>query len=133
MSVESILKLLKNENVVDLCCIKIPEDLNYANYMLIGTCKSGKHINTTYQSFNKIFKKIKDSDDNFLRESGKNSDNWCAIDTGNVVIHLFQNEFREIYDLESLWTVGYEYDEKYREIMEKQNYLDKKLEVLEAK
>ena len=101
--------------------------------MVIGTCKSAKHMCATYERFNKIYKKKRQSDDIFTSGKGKTSgEKWCAIDCGNIVIHLFQSEFREMYDLESLWTVGYEYDEKYQEILLKQKEMDSKLESIEV-
>ncbi len=32
--------------------------------------------------------------------------------TGNIAIHLFLQETRELYDLESLWALGPEFDEQ---------------------
>lgn len=31
---------------------------------------------------------------------------------GNIALHIFSDKTREIYDLETLWAVGAEYDEK---------------------
>lgn len=28
---------------------------------------------------------------------------WIALDYGNVIVHVFQPEFREFYDIEHLW------------------------------
>ena len=30
--------------------------------------------------------------------------------SGNIILHLFTSDVREIYDLETLWTVGPKYD-----------------------
>lgn len=38
--------------------------------------------------------------------------NWKLIDLGNIVLHLFLEDAREFYDIESLWTVGEEFDDK---------------------
>ena len=37
---------------------------------------------------------------------GYEESRWIVLDYGNVVIHLFDDETREYYDLESLWADG---------------------------
>ncbi|OYP28998.1 ribosome silencing factor [Rhodopirellula sp. MGV] len=37
---------------------------------------------------------------------GYEESHWIVLDYGNVVIHLFDEETREFYDLESLWADG---------------------------
>ena len=29
---------------------------------------------------------------------------WTVIDAGHVLVHIFRNEIREVYDLEKLWS-----------------------------
>lgn len=52
---------------------------------------------------------------------------WCALDTGEIVIHLFLPETREHYDLETLWACGVEFDEKCIEFAHSQTNIEKKL------
>ena len=35
---------------------------------------------------------------------GLGSDHWVLVDLGEVVVHLFNQETRALYDLEGLWT-----------------------------
>lgn len=37
---------------------------------------------------------------------GYDESRWIVLDYGNVIIHLFDDETREYYDLESLWADG---------------------------
>ena len=37
---------------------------------------------------------------------GYQESNWIVLDYGNVVVHLFDDETRDFYDLESLWADG---------------------------
>ena len=128
---EMAIKALNNENVQDICCIEIPEELNYADLMLIGTCLSEKHLNSTFMSLNRMYKGVKDKNSKYLRRKLFNETKWCAMDTGKIVIHLFLAEYREYYDLESLWSCGKEFDEKYIEFSHRQSDIEKKLIVTE--
>ena len=38
-----------------------------------------------------------------LSVSGVDEGTWVLVDLGDVVVHLFEGEYRKFYDLESLW------------------------------
>ena len=38
-----------------------------------------------------------------IRSQGKENAFWVIIDYGNIVIHIFQTEYRQFYRLEDLW------------------------------
>lgn len=35
---------------------------------------------------------------------GRSNGEWCLIDFGDVIVHIFQQEKREFYQLEELWS-----------------------------
>ncbi len=37
---------------------------------------------------------------------GRDNAQWIAVDYGDVIVHIFQREAREFYDIESLWADG---------------------------
>jgi len=41
-----------------------------------------------------------------LREEGWSSGEWVALDYGDVIVHVFNEEYREYYDLEHLWAAA---------------------------
>jgi ribosome-associated protein len=45
----------------------------------------------------------KDLGDKRLGVEGFDESRWIVLDYGSVVVHLFDEEMREYYDLESLW------------------------------
>ena len=45
----------------------------------------------------------KDLGDKRLGLEGFEESRWIVLDYGSIVIHLFDEEMREYYDLESLW------------------------------
>lgn len=122
-----MVKALRNESVQDLFCIEIPKEINYADYIVIGTCLSEKHLNSTFFSINRKYKNLKNEKYNYVqRKSGKET-KWCALDTGKVVINLFLEDQRKYYDLESLWSCGIEFDEKYIEFTKNKSDIEKRL------
>ena len=38
-----------------------------------------------------------------IRSQGKENAFWVIVDYGNIVIHIFQTEYRQFYRLEDLW------------------------------
>ena len=42
---------------------------------------------------------------------GQKSADWVLIDLGEVVVHIFQRDAREFYDLERLWKFDVERQE----------------------
>ena len=127
--VESVVNLLKKNNVEDICCIAIPDELNYANNMLIGTCQSLKHLNATYERLNKVYKRAREHDDVYIKGRASEESKWCAMDLGNMVVHLFTSECRSDYDLESLWTVGAAFDDQYQAFMQHQKDVSAQLDI----
>ena len=123
---DEALKILKDENVQDIACIQVPKDANYADYLLIGSCLSDRHLNSTFVSFYRSYKTYRHEDKKtFPRSSGKET-KWCAMDLGKIVIHLFLPEYREFYDLESLWTCGTEFDDKLNEFKSQRDALEQR-------
>ena len=95
--------------------------------MVIGTCLSDKHLNAAFISINRKYKNKKNEKNQYLQRRIGKEEKWCALDMGNVVVHLFLEDHREYYDLESLWSCGVEFDEKYIEFAKKQLENEKRL------
>ena len=41
-----------------------------------------------------------------LRKEGINEAKWALLDYGELIVNIFQPEFRKYYDLESFWSNG---------------------------
>lgn len=84
--------------------------MKYVSYMCVVHGRSVKHMQAMSEFVRKIYKlKRNKSDHMFLTEGTKNTD-WIAMDLGNIALHIFSLKARERYDIESLWTLGVQYD-----------------------
>lgn len=112
-----LIEALKIEQVRDLVVIKIPPEKRYCDFLVIGTVKSGRHMNGTIEFLNKLYKLKKSPEDPFIpscydRQIDLRRSPWQVMDLRNIVLHLFQPAARKDYDLETLWTVGPEFDDQ---------------------
>ena len=42
---------------------------------------------------------------------GRPQCDWIIVDTGSIIVHLFRQEIRELYNLEKLWDVSFDSSE----------------------
>ena len=116
-----------------MCVIQLPADINYAHFIVIATCLSEKHLNSVFISLNKNYKFYKKDKGNFLRKKQGKENKWCAIDMGTIVAHLFLPDYREFYNLETLWSCGIENDENYILFKEEKLKMEKRIDYIEVK
>lgn len=108
--VEDLVNVLRRENMLDIFVVSVPPEFKYVNYMVIVTGKSQRHMYATAEFVRRVFKKKRHSNDSIPEIEGKDSKDWIAMDLGNIALHIFSKKARVMYDLESLWSVGPEYD-----------------------
>ncbi len=49
-----------------------------------------------------------------LRTQGLENNVWVILDYGNIVVHIFQTQYRDFYRLEDLWADAPRKEYKYR-------------------
>jgi ribosome-associated protein len=86
----------KAENII---VIDLKNKSDIADYMIIATGRSNKHVASTAEF---VIEQIKDLGNQCLVEGMNNSD-WVLIDSLDILVHIFNKEKRELYALESLW------------------------------
>jgi len=70
-------------------------------YFVICTGTSNTHVGAIVNSVRKnVSKKLKEKP--FSIEGAENQE-WVLIDYVDIVVHIFQKEIREYYDIENLW------------------------------
>ncbi|KAM7383586.1 hypothetical protein PAMP_003225 [Pampus punctatissimus] len=114
-NLDVLVSLLRQENAVDICVIKVPEQIKYAEYFIVVGGVSPRHLRAMALYAIKVYKFLKTNHDPHVKIEGKDAEDWMCIDFGNVVVHFMLPETRELYELEKLWTLR-SYDEQLKSI-----------------
>jgi len=84
----------------DTIVLKVDELTPMADYFFITNGSNPNQIKAIGVSVEEELAKHKIT----LRHSeGMNSANWVLLDFGDIVVHIFDKENREFYDLERVW------------------------------
>ena len=98
---ENIVKALDSKKGEDIKLLKTDGITVLADYFVICTATSGPHIKALADEVDKCLSELGEPP---IRREGYRSGSWVLLDFGCVIVHLFQQEAREIYNLERLWS-----------------------------
>lgn len=59
-----------------------------------------------------------------LRMQGMENEFWIILDYGNIVVHIFLTQYREFYNLESLWADAPKKTYKFRKMADRKTKAD---------
>lgn len=110
--IEDLVNVLQRENAKQIFVVSVPSEYAYVDYLVIVTGKSVKHMLALATFVRKLFKLKRHPTDRVPKIEGEKSKEWMALDLGNIALHIFSTSARSQYDLETLWSVGAEYDEE---------------------
>jgi ribosome-associated protein len=74
--------------------------VDYADFLVVMTGRSDRHVYAIAMGLEEGVKKFNLAP---LSVEGLTASTWVLIDFGDVVVHVFQEEARSLYDIEGLW------------------------------
>ena len=96
-----ILDTLDSNKALDIISIDLKHKSSMADYMIIASGTSSRHLQSLSEHLVSELKKI---GINNCRIEGRESSDWKLVDAIDIIIHLFHPEKREFYDLEKMWS-----------------------------
>ena len=97
----SIEKILDDNKAQNISTINLRNKSYIADYMIIASGTSSRHLQALSEILVTELKKIGLEG---CRIEGRSSNDWKLVDAVDVIIHLFNPEKREFYDLEKMWS-----------------------------
>ena len=96
-----IVNTLDSNKALDIISIDLANKSSMADYMIIASGTSSRHLQSLSEQVLEQFKK------NGVINSkieGKDSNDWKLIDGIDVIVHIFNPEKRKFYELEKIWS-----------------------------
>ena len=96
-----IIKILDNNKASDIVSIDLEGKSTIADYMIIASGTSSRHIQSLSEQVLDEFKRqgVINS-----KIEGKNSKEWKLVDGIDLIVHIFNPEKRKFYELEKIWS-----------------------------
>ena len=100
-------KILDSKKAEDIRVIEIGDLTIIADYFVIANGTSSTH---TRSLADEVEFQLKEKGAEPRQIQGNNGSNWIILDYSDIVIHIFNKEMREFYNLERLWNDGKQED-----------------------
>tara|TARA_B110001454_G_C12539711_1_gene358860 strand:- start:275 stop:625 length:351 start_codon:yes stop_codon:yes gene_type:complete len=96
-----ILNTLDSNKALDIVIIDLSNKSSMADYMIIASGTSSRHIQALSEQ---VLEKIKKTGIQNCKIEGKESNDWKLIDGIDIIVHIFNPEKRKFYELEKMWS-----------------------------
>ena len=96
-----IIKTLDLNKALDIVSINLKDKSSMAEYMIIASGTSSRHIQSLSEQ---VLEKFKDHGMKDSKIEGKESTEWKLVDGIDLIVHIFHPEKRKFYELEKMWS-----------------------------
>lgn len=101
VKVELIVEAALERKADDVVGLDVRKISSFADTFIIATGTSDRHVRSVTDS---IGAALKAHGDPPMGTEGYDEGRWVLIDCGDAIVHIFQQEIRDHYDLERLWS-----------------------------
>lgn len=102
-----VIEALEDRKAVDIRVIDISEVSVLADYFVIAGGTNRSQIQALADS---VQEKLGRAGHDIKQIEGYDAANWVLLDYGDVIVHIFDQKNRLLYDLERIWRDGKEVD-----------------------
>ncbi len=95
-----VIQAMEDLKAVDIRSLDISELSTVADYMVIASGTSRRHVNAIADN---VVMKIKENGMLPLGIEGEQESDWVLVDLGDIIVNVMMPDTRVFYDLEKLW------------------------------
>ena len=96
-----IVETLDLNKAQDIISIDLKDKSSMADYMIIASGTSSRHIQSLSEQ---VLEKLKTNGISNSKIEGKESSDWKLVDGIDLIVHIFHPEKRKFYELEKIWS-----------------------------
>ena len=96
-----IIKKLDSNKALDIVSIDLEGKSSIADYMIIASGTSSRHIQALSEQ---VYEELKLNGISNCKIEGKDSKDWKLVDGIDLVVHIFNPEKRKFYEIEKIWS-----------------------------
>ena len=96
-----ILYTLDSNKALDIISIDLKNKSSMADYMIIASGTSSRHIQALSEQ---VLEKLKKNGVKNSKIEGKESNDWKLVDGIDLIVHIFNPEKRKFYEIEKIWS-----------------------------
>ncbi|QIW15077.1 ribosome silencing factor [Pasteurellaceae bacterium RH1A] len=97
---EFLVETLDGLKAQDIQALDVRGKSSITNTMIICTGTSSRHVGSMADN---LVEESKKAGVEVFASEGKATADWVVVDFGQAIVHILQQESREIYQLEKLW------------------------------
>ena len=98
---KEIISILDLNKALDIVIIDLDGKSFMADYMIIASGTSSRHIQALSEQ---VLEEFKINGIANCKIEGKDSNDWKLIDGIDLIVHIFNPEKRKFYELEKIWS-----------------------------
>lgn len=102
-TVQNICKALSEKLAADIKIIEIKGVSDVADYFVVCSGRSAPQVKALDDHLEEAMEKLGKF---ALHKEGVREGKWIALDYGDVVVHIFHKDIRDVYALDKLWDNG---------------------------
>ncbi len=102
---KTAIEALEEKKAIDIRIIDISEVSTIADYFIIG---EGSNRNQVQAIADEVEERFEKAEIEPKQIEGYPTANWILMDYRDVIVHIFDSENRQFYDLERIWKDGKE-------------------------
>ena len=99
----NICKFLAEKSAADIRIVEISGISDIADNFVICSGRSAPQVKALFDYMEEQMEKLGKF---ALHKEGMSEGRWIAADYGDVIVHIFHKDTREIYNLDTLWNNG---------------------------
>ncbi|MEE2961567.1 MAG: ribosome silencing factor [Myxococcota bacterium] len=99
---EIITQEILNKKALDIAVLDVRGISSYADYLIVASATSDRHLQALAEA---PLQRLKHDHHKAPQGiEGVTGGQWALVDYGDVILHVFHEYYRDVYQLEALWS-----------------------------